>query len=100
MARVHFELRDRVAVVVLDDGKANALSFALMDEVETLTARLLGPDASSVLECLRRAPLDHGLAAEFVDREGRATSCGGDATLSGLVAYCVWFTMHAHGVRP
>lgn len=63
-------------------------------------ARLLGPDASSVLEWLRRAPLDHGLAAEFVDRDGRATSCGGDASLSGLVAYCVWFTVHAHGVRP
>ncbi|MBI1808765.1 MAG: hypothetical protein HYR75_02600, partial [Gemmatimonadetes bacterium] len=49
-------------------------------------ARLLGPDASSVLEWLRRAPLDHGLAAEFIDREGRATACGGDASLSGLVA--------------
>lgn len=63
-------------------------------------ARLLGPDASTVLEWLRRAPLDHGLAAEFVDAEGRATANGGDASLSGLVAYCVWFTVHAHGVRP
>ncbi|MFI5244242.1 MAG: hypothetical protein ACHQQR_03385 [Gemmatimonadales bacterium] len=62
--------------------------------------RLFGPDASAVLEWLRRAPLDHGLAAEFVDEEGRAVSNGGDAALSGLLAYAVWFTVHAHGVRP
>ncbi len=63
-------------------------------------ARLLGPDASSVLEWLRRAPLDHGWAAEFVDADGRAISHGGDAALSGLLAYAVWYTVHAHGVRP
>lgn len=64
------------------------------------TARLFGPDAASVLEWLRRAPLDHGLAAEFVDAEGKATSNGGDATLSGLIAYAVWYTVHTHGLRP
>ncbi len=63
-------------------------------------ARLFGPDASTVLEWLRRAPLDHGLAAEFVDAEGRATGSGGDAALSGLVAYVAWYTVHAHGLRP
>ena len=63
-------------------------------------ARLFGPDASSVLEWLRRAPLDHGLAAEFVDAEGRAIGSGGDAALSGLVAYVAWYTVHAHGLRP
>ena len=62
--------------------------------------RLFGPDASKVLEWLRRAPLDHGLAAEIVDEEGVAIANGGDATLSGLLAYAVWFTVHAHGVRP
>jgi hypothetical protein len=62
--------------------------------------RLFGPDASKMLEWLRRAPLDHGLAAEFVDEEGKATSCGGDAALSGLLAYAVWFTVQTHGVRP
>ena len=62
--------------------------------------RLLGPDASKVLEWLRRAPLDHGLAAEFVDEDGRAISHGGDASLSGLLAYAVWFTVQAHGLRP
>ncbi len=63
-------------------------------------ARLLGPEASEVLEWLRRAPLGHGLAAEYVDDEGRATSHGGDAALSGLLAYVAWYTVHAHGVRP
>jgi len=63
-------------------------------------ARLFGPDASETLEWLRRAPLGHGLAAEYVDEEGRATSHGGDASLSGLLAYAAWYTVHAHGVRP
>jgi hypothetical protein len=62
--------------------------------------RLLGPDASTVLEWLRRAALDHGLAAELVDADGRAVASGGDASLSGLLAYAVWYTVHAHGVRP
>jgi len=63
-------------------------------------ARLFGPDASAVLEWLRRAPLDHGLAAELVDADGRATGSGGDAALSGLVAYVAWYAVHAHGLRP
>jgi hypothetical protein len=63
-------------------------------------ARLLGPDASEVLQWLRRAPLDNGVAAEFVDAEGRATGNGGDAALSGLLAYTVWFAVHGLGVQP
>jgi hypothetical protein len=63
-------------------------------------ARLFGPDASEVLEWLRVAPLGDGLAAEYVDDAGRATSHGGDASLSGLLAYAAWYTVHAHGVRP
>ncbi len=63
-------------------------------------ARLMGPDSSAVLEWLRRAPLDHGLAAEFVDADGLATASGGDAALSGLLAYVVWTTVQTHGVRP
>ena len=70
------------------------------DRLVVQIARLFGPDAAEMLEWLRRAPLDHGLAAEFVDAEGRATSHGGDAALSGLLAYAVWYTVHAHGVRP
>lgn len=63
-------------------------------------ARLFGPEGGEMLEWLRRAPLGHGLAAEIVDEEGRAISHGGDAALSGLLAYAVWYTVHAHGVRP
>ncbi len=67
--------------------------------LEARLARLLAPDASDVLEWLRRAPLDGGLAAEFVDAEGRATAGGGDAALAGLLASTAWFVLHAHGVR-
>jgi hypothetical protein len=63
-------------------------------------ARLLGPEASSVLEWMRRAPLDNGVAAEVVDEDGRAVANGGDAALSGLLAYTVWYAVHALGVRP
>ena len=37
---------------------------------------------------------------KVVDEEGKATSSGGDAALSGLLAYAVWFTVQTHGVRP
>jgi hypothetical protein len=62
-------------------------------------ARLIGPDASSVLQWLRRAPLDNGIAAEVVDEDGRALGNGGDAALSGLLAYSVWYAVHALGVK-
>jgi hypothetical protein len=60
--------------------------------------RLLGPNGSRALEWLRRAPLDGGFAAEQIDAEGRATANGGDAALSGLVAYTAWYAVHALGV--
>ena len=63
-------------------------------------ARLMGPDAKEVLQWLRRAPLHLGLAAEEVDASGRATSNGTDAALGGLLAYSVWYAVHALGVAP
>jgi hypothetical protein len=62
-------------------------------------ARLLGPESSAVLEWLRRAPLDGGVAAEFVDADGKALMNGGDAALSGLVAWSAWYAVHALGQR-
>jgi len=62
-------------------------------------ARLLGPDASEVLAWLRRAPLDNGIAAEFVDSDGRATGNGGDAAMAGLLAHTLWYAAHALGLR-
>ena len=62
--------------------------------------RLLGPDASDVLQWLRRAPLDGGFAAEYVDEEGRAVGNGGDAALSGLLAWSAWYAVHALGAQP
>jgi len=61
-------------------------------------ARLLGPGGDAVLQWLRRAPLDGGLAAEFVDDAGLATENGGDASVSGLLAATVWYAVHALGL--
>jgi hypothetical protein len=62
-------------------------------------ARLLGPDGESVLQWLRRAPLDQGIAAAAVDADGRAIGDGGDASLAGLLAATVWYAVHAYGLR-
>lgn len=70
------------------------------DRLTLRVARLFGPDAGEVLEWLRVAPLHQGLAAESVDEVGNARSHGGDAALSGLLAYTVWYTVHAYGIRP
>ena len=63
-------------------------------------ARLLGPDAKDVMQWLRRAPLHNGLAAEETDADGKATANGGDASLAGLLAYTLWYAVHALGVTP
>lgn len=62
-------------------------------------ARLIGPNTSEVLDWLRRAPLDNGVAAELVDDNGRALGNGGDAALSGMVAYLAWYAVHALGAK-
>ena len=62
-------------------------------------ARLIGPNTSEVLDWLRRAPLDGGVASEQVDDSGRATGNGGDAVLSGMVAYMAWYAVHALGAK-
>ena len=72
---------------------------AAAPELAWQCARLLGPDGPSVLEWLRRAALDNGVAAELVDEDGRATANGGDAALAGLLAYSVWYAVHALGVQ-
>jgi hypothetical protein len=61
--------------------------------------RLLGPDGADVLLWLRHAPLSGGLAAEIVDDAGVATANGGDASLSGLLAWTAWYAVHALGVK-
>jgi hypothetical protein len=63
-------------------------------------ARLLGPDSSAVLQWFRRAPLDGGFAAEIVSPDGNAKFNGGDAALSGLLAWTAWYAVHALGERP
>jgi len=63
-------------------------------------ARAVGPQSALVIQWLRRAPLDAGVAAEVVDADGRAVANGGDAALSGLVAWAVWYAVNALGERP
>lgn len=70
------------------------------DRLVLRIARLFGPEAGETLEWLRVAPLYQGLAAERVDDRGAALGDGGDAALSGLLAYAVWYTVHAYGLRP
>lgn len=62
-------------------------------------ARLIGPESASVLQWLRRAPLDGGVAAEEVDADGLAVSNGADAALSGLLAWSVWYAVNAIGTE-
>jgi hypothetical protein len=106
---------------VIDDPAASALWLPLYDTVARQDsnyrrtakaidvtpsllvqqcARLMGPDAHTVLQWLRRAPLDGGIAAEVVDTDGRAAGNGGDASLSGLLAWSVWYAINALGERP
>ena len=69
------------------------------EELVVRCARLVGPDGAAALEWLRRAPLDNGVAAELVDSEGRVVGNGGDAALSGLIAYLAWYASQALGVK-
>jgi hypothetical protein len=69
------------------------------NELMERCARLIGPNTSAVMEWLRRAPLDGGVGAELVDENGRATGNGGDAVLSGMVAYLAWYAVHALGAK-
>lgn len=114
-------VRPGVTIVRDDDPSASSLWLPLLEAVERTdsvfrrtakaaatdspllearVARLMAPDANEVLEWLRRAPLDGGVAAEFIDAEGAATAGGADAALAGLLASTAWFVVHAHGVRP
>jgi hypothetical protein len=62
--------------------------------------RLLGAGSREILDWVRRAPLDNGLAGEVVDADGRVVANGGDAALAGLLAYTVWYAIHVVGVQP
>jgi hypothetical protein len=70
------------------------------NELARECARLLGPDSSAVLQWFRRAALDGGYAAEVVSADGQAKFNGGDASLSGLLAWTAWYAVHALGERP
>jgi hypothetical protein len=69
-------------------------------ELSQQCARLMGPDSANVLQWLRRAPLDNGMASELVDSDGRGVGNGGDAALSGLLAWSAWYAVNALGERP
>jgi hypothetical protein len=71
---------------------ATAMALPTMS-LAAIVARLCGPDQAATLEWLRRAPLDGGVAAEYVDADGKAVANGGDASLAGLLASTIcWIT--------
>lgn len=90
-------------VVSREDSVYRRTARAIGDGTQDLAqqiAQLLGPNAQDKLEWFRRAPLDHGRAAAFVDSDGQALADGGDAALGGLLAWTLWYVIHAAGVRP
>src|SRR5439155_12799870 len=70
------------------------------NELARECARLLGPESSQILQWFRRAPLDGGFAAGIAEDEGLAKFNGGDASVSGLLAWTAWYAVHALGERP
>lgn len=85
----------RAIAAQAEAGQGTGTPRALVPQI----ARLLGPDAEPVLAWLRRAPLDGGIAAEWVDEDGRAVENGGDAALAGLLAHTLWYGVHALGLK-
>jgi hypothetical protein len=79
---------------------ARRLAGSAQQHLAQHCARLVGPDAAATLQWIRRASLDNGVAAELVTGEGSAESNGGDAALSGLLAYSLWHSVHVVGTRP
>ena len=81
MSHVTFELRDRVALVQMDDGKANALSYSLMEALDEALDRA-GREAAAVVLTGRRGRFCAGFdLAEMmggVDRVRALVSRGAD----------------------
>jgi hypothetical protein len=94
-----YETLDRQESVYRRTVKASSSGGEALSLVQRC-ARLVGPDAASALAWLRQARLDNGLAAELLDADGLAVGNGGDASLSGLLAYSAWYAVHALGVAP
>jgi hypothetical protein len=69
------------------------------DQIVERCARLIGPECSIVLDWLRRAPLDNGVAAELIGADGKAIGNGGDAVHSAMIAYLAWYAVHALGAK-
>lgn len=59
MSVVTFELRDKVALVQMDDGKANALGYKLMDELDAAITRA-ETEASAVVLAGRKGRFSAG----------------------------------------
>jgi hypothetical protein len=92
-----FEALDR------SDSRYRRTVRAMSEGVPSVAAwcgMLIGPDASQLLDRLRRSPLDQGVAAGVIDVDGRATGNGADAALAGLLAYTAWFAVHGLGEVP
>jgi len=84
MSHVTFELRDKVALVQMDDGKANAMSYALMDALDGALDRA-EREAAAVVLTGRRGRFSAGFdLAEMmtgIDRARALVSRGADLLL-------------------
>jgi enoyl-CoA hydratase len=76
MSSVTFELRDTIAVVGMDDGKANALSHTLMDEVDAALTRAEREATAVVL---------HGRKGRFCAGFDLAEMMGGAAKVHAMI---------------
>lgn len=84
MSNVTYDLRDKIAVITMDDGKANALSYALMDALDGALDRA-DKEASAVVLTGRRGRFSAGFdLAEMmggVDKARALVSRGADMLL-------------------
>jgi enoyl-CoA hydratase len=84
MSHVTFELRDKVALVQMDDGKANAMSYALMDALEGALDRAEREAAAIVLTGRRgrfSAGFDLAEMMTSIDRARALVTRGADLLL-------------------
>jgi enoyl-CoA hydratase len=89
MSHVTYELREKTAVLTMDDGKANALGYQLMDDVEAALTRAEG-EASAVVLTGRKGRFSAGFdLAEMMGGAAKVHAMitrGGDFLLRLYVA--------------
>lgn len=88
MPHVTYELRDKIAVVTMDDGKANALGYTLMEELDAAYARA-AQEATAVVLTGRKGRFSAGFdLSEMmggIDKVRAMVSRGADTLLGSYL---------------